>query len=340
MKIILRMEKISSNKPRNLSAASGVFVFLFMAMICATSLLSFSQETKKEELAHHISVNAISIAVTVQDKRGRYINDLTEQDFTIYENNKKQEITYFKHEFRAPWSLTALLDVSGSMALQDKLKESKEALNYLITSLLSPLDEVSLLIFADGEVEVAVDFSTNRNDFLTVLEKTEAYGQTALNDAVAVSPEFANKGKNEKRALLLITDGIENDSQYSPEQAIEIARRVDVPIYTIGYKIPLSEQYLRKYKHAPILSSSGIVNSLERFSRATGGRAFFINQRLQYRVTLREIKKELSHQYIIGYTSHKNPKNEYRKIKVVTSKKKYKVRTREGYYSDAWKITQ
>ena len=316
------------------------FIFLFLAVISATSLPSFLQETKKEELSHHISVNAISIAVTVQDKRGIYINDLIEEDFTIYENNIKQDITYFKHEFKGPLSLTALLDVSGSMALQDKLKECKEALNYLITYLLSPRDEVSLLIFADGDVEVAVNFSTEKNDFLTVLEKTEAYGQTALNDAVAVSPEFASKGKNEKRVLLLITDGIENDSHYSPDQAVEIARRVDVPIYVIGYKIPLSEQYLKKYKRASTLTSSGIIDTLERFSRATGGKAFFINQPNQLKVVLREVKKELSHQYILGYTSHKNLGREYRKIKVITSKRKYKVRTREGYYSGSKKITQ
>jgi VWFA-related protein len=300
-------------------------------MISATSRLSFSQETKKEKLAYDISVNAISIAVTVQDKGGRYINDLNAEDFTIYENNIKKDITYFKHDFEAPLSLTVLLDVSGSMALQDKLKESKEALNDLINILLSPQDEVSLLIFADGEVEVAANFSTDKNKFLTVLEKTEAYGQTALNDAVAVSPEFANKGQNEKRALLLITDGIENDSQYSADQAVEVARRVDVPIYTIGYKIPLSEQYLRKHKRAPTLTPSGIVDSLEKFSQATGGKAFFINQSNELNAAFREIKKELCHHYLIGYTSYKNPKNEYRKIRVITSNKKYKVRTREGY---------
>ncbi len=300
-------------------------------MINFVPLLSFSQEKKKEGLEYQISVSAISIAVTVQDKGGKYINDLTEKDFSVYENEIKQDINYFKHDFEAPLSLTVLLDVSGSMALQDKLKDSKEALRYLITSLLSPQDEVSLLIFADGDVEVAAKFSTDKKDFLTVLDKTEAYGQTALNDAVAVSPAFAKKGINEKRALLLMTDGIENDSQCSPEQAVEIARQVDVPIYTIGYTIPLSEQYLRKYKRAPTLTFSGIIDSLERFSLATGGKAFIINQADELKVALREIKKELSHQYIIGFTSYKSPKNDFQKIKVVTSNKKYRVRTREGY---------
>ncbi|MFB0564333.1 MAG: VWA domain-containing protein [Candidatus Aminicenantaceae bacterium] len=335
-----KMGKITSDKRRKILPISTVLILLLMAMISLSSLLSFSQEKKSKGIVHDISVSAISIAVTVQDKKGRYINDLTEEDFNIYENNEKKDITYFSYNFEAPLSLTVLLDVSGSMALQDKLKESKEALYYLIKYLLDRHDEVSLLIFADGEVEVAVNFSNDKNNFLTILEKTEAYGQTALNDAVAVSPEFANKGNNEKRALLLITDGIENDSRCSHEQAVEVARRVDIPIYTIGYKIPLNEQYLKKYKHSPALTSSNIVYALERFSEATGGKAFFINQAGELRLALRKIKNELGHQYILGYTSYRDPKNEYRKIKVITSNKKHIVRTREGYYSGQRKVSQ
>jgi Ca-activated chloride channel family protein len=310
-------------------------VFLLAAAINGAALFSFdqkkNQEKNKEGLDYQISVSAISIAVTVQDKGGSYIDNLTEGDFTIYENNVKQAITYFKHDFTTPLSLTVLLDVSGSMAIQDKLKESKEALNDLLTNLLGPNDEASLLIFADGEVEVAADFSTDKKKFLIELEKAEAYGQTALYDAVAVSPEFANKGKKEKRGLLLITDGIENDSQCTPEQAVEIARRVDVPIYTIGYKIPLNEQYLRKYKSRSDMSSAGIMATLKRFSQATGGKAFFINEPHELKAALREISRELSHQYILGYTSYKTPKNEYRRIRVATGNKNHRVRTREGY---------
>jgi VWFA-related protein len=328
-----KMGRVQPAPQRKNLRISAFCVVFFGALVNGIISPSFSQETKKKELTHEVAVTAVSIAVTVQDKKGRYINDLTKEDFSVYENNQKKAITYFSHDFEAPLSLTVLLDVSGSMALQDKLKESREALFQLIKVLLEDRDEVSLLIFADGDVEVAVNFSRDKTEFLAVLEKTEAYGQTALNDAVAVSPEFANKGRNEKRALLLITDGIENDSQYSYEQAVEIARRVDIPIFTIGYKIPLSEQYLKKYKRSDGLTSSSIVTSLESFSEATGGRAFFVNQSHELNAAVRTIKKELSHQYIIGYTSYTDPKNEYREIKVVTKKKKHRVRTREGYYS-------
>jgi Ca-activated chloride channel family protein len=316
-------------KARNrhlLPAAISIFL-MTLALVPSPAL---AQE-KKQELDHEISVSAISIAVTVQDKSGRYISDLVQEDFTVYENGVKQTITYFQHDFEAPVSLTVLLDVSGSMGLQEKLKESKEGLHYLLDFLLRPQDETSLLIFANGEVEVAARFSTDKSVFLAELDKTEAYGQTALNDAVGVSPGFANRGKTEKRAILLITDGIENDSQATVDQAVEIARRVDVPIFTIGYKIPLSEEFLRKYKRTSTLTSAGIVSSLERFSQATGGKMFIAAQPAELMAALREVQRELSHQYIIGYTSYKNLKDEYRKIRVTTSNKKHKVRTREGY---------
>lgn len=306
---------------------------LFCGSLFLAALAAFSQEPQKKSIGHDIDVIAVSIAVTVEDRRGRAVNDLTQEDFTVLENGEKKKITYFSRDFEAPLSLTVLLDVSGSMVLQDKLKECKQVLTFLAQSLMGPRDEISLLIFADGEVEVAVDFSRSREDFLSVLEKTEAYGQTALNDAVAVSPEYANKGINEKRALLLITDGIENDSQYSYEQAVEIAGRVDVPIYTIGYKIPLSEQVLNKYKRTPALTPSGIMGSLENFSEATGGRAFFLNQPEELRPVLIRVKQELSYQYILGYTSHSDPGGGFRKIDVMTSKRRFRVRTREGYYS-------
>jgi VWFA-related protein len=306
-------------------------VALALVGIAAPCALPRQEKKKTDDIRVDITVSAITIAVTVQDRGGRYINDLTEKDFVVTENNVKRTITYFKHDFDAPLSLAVLLDVSGSMAVQNKLAEAKLELRDFVDDVLSPRDEVSLLIFADGQVEVAAPFSKDKTEFLKALAKVEAYGQTALNDAVAVSPEFANRGHNEKRAILLITDGVENDSQLSPDQALDIARRVDVPIYTIGYKIPMSEQLLKILKHSESLTSAGIVETLGRFSRATGGKAAFANQPSEMYAALRELKSEQSHQYIIGYTSYKDPSGDYRRIRVTAAGKNYRIRTREGY---------
>src|SRR4030042_5537980 len=93
-----------------------MFVFLLLTTLALAPPPALTQE-KKQELEHQISVSAISIAVTVQDRDGRYISDLEQKDFTVYENEVKQSATYFTHAFEAPVSLTVLLDVSGSMAL-------------------------------------------------------------------------------------------------------------------------------------------------------------------------------------------------------------------------------
>jgi VWFA-related protein len=311
---------------------SKVLVMFISACLAAAwpPPASFAQEKVQDQVAHEYVVRAITLAVTVQDSKGRYVNGLAEKDFTIYEDNKKKPITYFMHDFGAPLSLTVLLDVSGSMALENKLEECKAALRDLATRLLRPRDEIALLLFADGQVEVAAKHSTDKSEFLRVLDKTEAYGQTALNDAVAVSPEFATRAKNEKRALLLLTDGIENDSQATPEQALEIARRVDVPIYTVGYKIPRNEQ-LAAHKRSSGLTATGIVETLDKFSRATGGKAWFLNESTDLAAVVQEIRNEQAHQYIIGYTSYQDTSDLYRWIRVTTPNYKHKIRTRQGY---------
>jgi len=305
-----------------------IVLALLAAVLSAAPLAA--QETVPDKAAHEYVVRAITLAVTVQDGKGRFVNNLTQKDFAIFENNKKKPITYFNHDFGAPLSLTVLLDVSGSMALENKLNECKAALHSLATRLLRPRDEIALLLFADGQVEVAAKHSADKQEFLKVLDATQAYGQTALNDAVAVSPEFATRARNEKRALLLVTDGIENDSQTTPEQALEIARRVDVPIYTIGYKIPRNEQ-LVGLKRPEGTTSTGIMATLEKFSRATGGKAWFLTEPTDLADVIREIRNEQAHQYIIGYTSYQDTSDLYRWIRVQTPSAKHKVRTRQGY---------
>ncbi len=303
---------------------------LFVLILASPSPLR-AQDQVKDLAAHEYVVRAITLAVTIQDSRGRFVNNLLEKDFTVFENNVKKPLTYFRHDFGAPLSLTVLLDVSGSMAILNRLEECKTALRHLALRILRPRDEIALLIFADGQVQVAAKHSTDKTEFLRVLERTKAWGQTALNDAVAVSPEFATRTGSEKRALLLITDGIENDSAATPDQALEIARRVDVPIYAIGYKIPRSELQLKGHKRSPSLTAAGIVETLDRFAMATGGKAYFLDEPSALEDVLWEIRREQTHQYMIGYTSYRDTDDIYRVIRVTTPDHKHKVRTRLGY---------
>ncbi|MGB4705131.1 MAG: VWA domain-containing protein [Candidatus Saccharicenans sp.] len=315
---------------KKIKTAGVFFAFFCLLATCLTLAQQNQNKTLQHKPAYNVTVNAITLSVTVQDRKGRYVNDLQADDFVVYENGERKAITYFQHDQKAPLSLTVLLDVSGSMALEDKFEECRQALRILAEKILSPVDELALLVFADGEVEVAAKHSTDRKYFLEALEKEKAYGKTALIDAVAVSPQYAVRARYEKRALLLITDGIENDSQATVEQALEVARRVEVPIYVIGYKIPRSEEILARYKKTGGLTSAGIVEMLTLFAGATGGRAFFLDDLEGLLSVLYEIKKEQSHQYIIGYTSYRED-DRYRRITVITRKGNYRIRTRQGY---------
>jgi VWFA-related protein len=307
---------------------SGLAIFLCGLFLVSASL---APQEKKKELSHSITVRAITMAVTVVDRRGRFVDNLTQKDFELYEDGERREIVFFNHDAGSPLSLTVLLDVSGSMAVLDKYNEARAALRELAASVLAPGDEIALLIFADGDVEVAAPFSTDKTRFLNELDRTEPYGQTALYDAVAVSPAFANRGRNEKRAVLLVTDGVENDSRLTPAAAIEAARRVEVPLYAVGYKIPRSEVFLRKLKRAADLTPAGIIGTLTRFAQATGGKAFFLDEPAALRAALLDVRKELGHQYLVGFTSHADPDAGFKKIRVATVDKRYRVRTREGF---------
>ncbi|MBC7364270.1 MAG: VWA domain-containing protein [Candidatus Aminicenantes bacterium] len=308
----------------SLLAWGGVFLLLLPGSA------QEKKEVKPPKVAYNVTVNAVTLSVTVQDRKGRYINNLEKTDFLVYENNERKEITYFQHDEGAPISFTVLLDVSGSMALENKFEEVRQALSLLAREILSPQDELALLVFADGEVEVAARHSLDRKGFLEALEKEKAYGKTALNDAVATSPQYAIRAKNEKRALILITDGIENDSVTTPEQALEIARRVEIPIYVIGYKIPKAEEILTRHKRKSGLTLQSIVYTLNLFAEATGGKAFFLDNTEELLSSFYEIKKEQSHQYLIGYTSYREDER-YRKIRVETRRGNYRIRTRQGY---------
>jgi len=311
------------------SARAVLFAPVLAGAVLAAALAP-AQE-KPRGITREVSVTAVTIAVSVKDRSGRDVTNLTARDFSVFENGAPKTINYFSYASEAPVSLTVLLDVSGSMALLDKLQECRGVLRSAVSFSLRPRDEVSLLLFADGQVEVAAPFATDKAGFQAALNAAEAYGQTALNDAVAVSPEFANRGRNEKRALVLITDGIENDSRLTPDAAAEIARRVDVPIFTIGYKIPASELLLLEYKRAGGLTQAGIVESLRKFAEATGGKAYVLGAPAELAAALREILRDLSHEYILGYTTYGDSRDEYRKITILTANKRYRVRTRQGY---------
>ena len=175
------------------------------------------------------STHTVRVPVSVLDKRGNPVLGLRGEDFQIEEDGKKQDVTYFSGE-RRPLRIALALDVSASM--ENKIREVEAALRHFI-DLLEPDDEILVLTFNDN-VDVVQDFTSDRNRLSRVLNMLEPAGATALFDAAKEAIERVAPGSAESKAVVLVTDGMDTVSQTSWGELRELAKRSEVPVFSIG----------------------------------------------------------------------------------------------------------
>jgi len=271
-------------------------------------------------------VRVVLLPAVVTDRRGRPVQGLTADDFVLLEDFVPQKIRYFGTERDQPVSIAFLLDISGSMRQVGKLDEAKQAIRVFVES-LGRGDQFGLVCFADDQVAWITEFTSDRERFLRRLEVQEAYGQTALFDALAAAPRLVDDEVKGRKAIVLITDGIDNASQLGLFEAIRLARSVNVPIYTIGFSSFVDHVL-------PKGSREESQRILQRFSEETGGLLFTVNDPDDLKEAVLEIQGELRFQYLIGYSpTRKYWDGAFRRIKLETVRDGLVVRTRSGYYA-------
>lgn len=274
-----------------------------------------------------VSVRTVLVPAAVEDKQGRIVRGLTQKDFRVFENQIQQKIEAFWIEGAEPVSIAFLLDVSGSMRMSGKLEAAKEAIRFFVTS-LRPQDRFALICFADDQVAWITEFTNDRGRFLERLAVQEGYGQTALNDAVAAAPKLVDERAEGRRAILLFTDGVDNASKLSVEQSILAARKVEVPIYTVGFSGIAPE--LREKARVP---ENTVV--LSRFSAETGGALFVVHDPDELKEAVARIDQELRYQYLLAYQPQTGTwDGSFRSIRVEARGGRLQVRTRKGYYAN------
>ena len=160
---------------------------------------------------------------TVRNEKGRPVYNLRQNDFTLFVNGKKQEISNFSADITEPLNIVFLLDVSGSMRLMDKFDTAKNIITGVVSKLTAD-DEAALMIFADGDVQMLVDFTKDKQSLIDRMEKLKPYGGTALRDAIAYSHRLLLQQIG-KKGVLLLSDGLDNRSDLNLEQAISIAAK-------------------------------------------------------------------------------------------------------------------
>ena len=271
------------------------------------------------------NTDLITVTVTVTDTYGRYVSGLGKGAFTILDEKKPQEITYFSDD-DSPVSVGVIFDVSGSMG-GDKIKRARDALSKFIQTSHN-MDEYFLIAF-NSRAQLLLDRTRDGNQVLDKLTFVQTRNNTALYDACYLGVEKVQRGAHPKRALLLISDGQDNNSRYTFGELRRLLKESDVTLYGIG-----------------ILSGSDAGSSmgmegqgiLDELASVSGGKAFFPRSNAEMDDIFEQIALELRHQYSIGYKpANFTNDGRWHKIKVrVTPPRglpRLFVRTKEGYYA-------
>jgi Ca-activated chloride channel family protein len=234
-----------------------------------------------------LSTDVVSVTVSLTDPYGRFVTGLGKDHFEVFDDKVQQPIVHFTDE-DAPVSLGIVYDVSGSM--KERIKRSIRALRRFIAT--SHNDDDFFLIAFNDRARLAEDFTTSGDRILSHLMFVNPHGSTALYDAVYLAVEKAQQGRHPRKAILIISDGQDNNSRYTYKELRNRVKEADVQIYAIGITDPASDELVGFGRSA-----------LEEITRVTGGRAYFPNAYNEPELveTCTRIALELRHQYSIGF---------------------------------------
>ncbi len=267
-------------------------------------------------------VTRVNMLFTVTDKHGRFVSELNKNDFQLAENKKPQEILEFTSETDLPLRLAILIDTSNS--IRDRFHFQQEAATNFVNSVVRKQDKAIVVSF-DTSAELVADLTDDTNKLENAIRGLRPGGGTALYDAIY----FACKDKlmldqpmyKFRRAMVILSDGDDNESRASRDQALEMAQRADTVIYTISTNISHVETEGDKV--------------MRYFAEQTGGASFFPFQAKDLNQSFENIANELRHQYNLFYRPQPlRNDGQYHTVQIkVKNRKDLVVRARRGYYA-------
>ena len=375
-----------------LRALAGNAALAAIPLLAVTSLWAQDAAEKKQtpDSAEKIAVDVkvVTLPVTVRDKHGKIVRDLTKDDFTLTEDGRPQTIRYFSQDTNLPLTLGLLVDTSRSQT--GVLDAEKNASRSFLEQMLVQEKDKAFLIHFDRQVELLQDLTSSREKLQAALDllKTPSdrersndpndsddsasghhRGGTQLYDAVYLASNELMKKQPGRKALIILSDGVDRGSKTYLEGAIEAAQRADTVVYSIYFAEPRHEEGQRhgggtgrggggwpgggggwpgggggypgggggrgggqRRSEEPRTDGKKI---LERISKETGGRFFEVSKKQTVGEIYDNIVEELRTQYNMGYTPDKDSSSSgYHHVQLAVKKKEMTVQTRDGYYAD------
>jgi len=269
-------------------------------------------------------IELVSLNVTVTEGSGKYATDLTEPDFEVYEDGAKQNLTFFSRT-QQPIALSLLLDTSASM--DERMGIAQEAAIGFARQLHK--DDQAEVIDFDSQVRILQAFTNDSAALEKAIRQTTPNGSTSLYNALYIALKELKRVKAEttsdirRQAIVLLSDGDDTSSLIEFDQVLDLAKRSETVIYSIGLR--QGEIARREFKEAEFV--------LKQLSSETGGRAYFPTDARELQKIYQSIWDELSSQYALAYSSS-NPKRDgaWRRVQVRIVKPGLTARTKLGYY--------
>jgi Ca-activated chloride channel family protein len=273
-------------------------------------------------------IDLVSLTVTVTEG-GRYVTDLTENEFEVFEDGTKQGLVFFSRT-QQPIALSILLDTSASM--EESLSTAQEAAIGFARQ-LKPEDLIEVIDF-DSQVRILQEFTNDRGALEQAIRQTAVNGSTSLYNAIYISLKQLKKVRAHKadeirrQAIIVLSDGDDTSSLVEYEEVLDLAKRSETAIYAIGLRH--GEQARREFKEAEFV--------LRQLAQETGGKAFFPGSLQELPKIYQQISDELGSQYSLAYSS-KNPlrNGAWRRLVVRVTRDGVVARARQGYYAPSGK---
>ena len=328
---------------------------LFLASLLAAVAAATPGAQDREGVSFRGGVELINVTATVTDGDGRFVSGLRKEDFTVFQDDVRQEVTYFSND-RVPVSLGILLDASGSMT-RDKMSAARSAIDRFIYDLLGRDDELFFLEFANRP-DLVQEWTTDRRAISRAVVRVTPAGGTAMYDAIARALPLAGIGRHPKKALLVISDGNDTNSRLSVGELRPRIRESEVLVYALGVdgravivrsgpriRLPIPMPFPipgrdPRRRFPPIVGGGGLrvpttervnADALRQITDDTGGRTEIVRGFRDLDSATARIADELSKQYFLGYVNPGEKDGRWHAIRVEVKDRRLTVRARRGY---------